>query len=119
MLRLSTIGAVTNFSWGPVLQELKVQAPTLSSFIRSALSKRGCKVRRYAVGMSASLLLKSRNKHLALGQAVISVAMYAGHCSKHVSPPFGIFAKGLLYRFPYTCAGLPSPEQGWYLPQSL
>lgn len=39
----------------------------------------------YALGMTGSLLLKARNKHLALPQAVISVVMYAGHCSKQVS----------------------------------
>ena len=34
--------------------------------------------------MSASLLLKSRNKHLGLVQGVISLLMYAGHSSKQV-----------------------------------
>ncbi len=64
VLRLSTLRAITNFSWGPFLHELKLQTPTLNSFIRAALSKRGYKVRHYNVGMSASVLLKCRSKHL-------------------------------------------------------
>lgn len=85
VLRLTSPAAVTQFSWKPVIQELKSQAPTLHSFIHSALAKRGRRVRPFAVGMAGSLLLKYRNQFLALPQAVISVVMYAGHCSKQVS----------------------------------
>lgn len=85
VLRLSSILAVTNFSWGPVMKELKLQAPTMYSLINSALSSRKCKAKKSAVGVNASILLKTRNKDIALFQAVVSVVMYAGHCSKQVS----------------------------------
>lgn len=67
------------------MKELKSRAPTLLSFFKISLAKRGRKVPNYAVGMSASVLLKNRNKNLSLVQAVVSVVMYAGHCSKQVS----------------------------------
>ena len=85
VLRLNSIAAVTQFSWKPFLQELKKQAPTLYSFIRSAVAKRQCNTSHFALGMNASILLKHRNKHLALAQAVTSVIMYSGHGSKQVS----------------------------------
>ena len=80
VLRETSSTAVTNFSWASIVQELKSQAPTLYTLIKS-----GCRVPTHALGMTGSLLLKARNKHLALPQAVISVVMYAGHCSKQVS----------------------------------
>ena len=82
VLRLSSLHAITNFSWGSLLRELQLQAPTLYSFLRAVLLKRGCKVHRHSVGMSATMLLKCSNKHLALAQGVISLVMYAGHSSK-------------------------------------
>ena len=84
VLRSTTNAAVLHFSWAHVIRELKSQAPTLHSFIRSAMSKRGKRLHPYAIGMNASLLLKHRSKHLCLSQAVILIVMYAGHCSKQV-----------------------------------
>lgn len=38
VLRLSkNIAAITGFSWGPVIRELKLHAPTLLAIIRSAI----------------------------------------------------------------------------------
>ena len=82
-----------HFSWIPVLRELKLQAPILFSFLKAALAKRGRKMPQYAVCICASVLLKNRNKNLTLIQAIISIVMYAGHCSKQVSI--------LLYQYVY------------------
>lgn len=85
VLRLSNIAAITKFSWGAIIRELKLHTPTLYSVIRSALKKKkSYKVKRYAVGVNASVLLKTRNKNIALFQAVLSIIMYSGHCSKQV-----------------------------------
>lgn len=77
-LRLSTV-----FSWGPVITELKAHAPTLYSIIQAALAKHG-KVKDFAVGVNASSILKMKNKDMGLFQGVVSLVMYAGHCSKQV-----------------------------------
>ena len=81
----SNSSKVCNFSWVELLKEFKTKAPTLMSFVRAALARRGRKVPRYAVGACVSVLLKNRNKNLALVQAVTSIVMYAGHCAKQVN----------------------------------
>lgn len=82
--RLSEPSSVTKFSWVHIVDELKALAPVLYSFIRASLAKRGRIVPKSAVGICASVLLKHRNRQLAFVQAVISIVMYAGHCSKQV-----------------------------------
>ena len=46
----SNSSKVCNFSWVELLKEFKTKAPTLMSFVRAALARRGRKVPRYAVG---------------------------------------------------------------------
>lgn len=84
LLRQTNYFAMKRFSWKRIIHELNSHAPILVSFVKSALAKCGRKVPRYAVGVCASVLLKNRNRNLALIQAMISVVMYAGHCSKQV-----------------------------------
>lgn len=78
------MSAITKFTWGSILRELHLEFPTLYSFLRAVLFRRKCNLHHRNVGMSACLLLKSRNKHLGLVQGVISLVMYAGHSSKQV-----------------------------------
>lgn len=85
VLRSSTNAAITHFNWSHVIREVKAQAPTLHSLIKSAISRRGKRLHESAIGMTSAVLLKHRSRCLCLPQAVISVVLYAGHCSKQVN----------------------------------
>ena len=85
ILRSISSASVTHFSWQSILQEIKSRAPTLYFLIKSIISKQEKQLPQFTVGIIAGVLLKHRNKHLCLPQALISVVMYAGHCSKEVS----------------------------------
>lgn len=82
--RLSMPSSVTKFSWVHIVDELKARAPVLYSILKASLSERGRIIPKSAIGIAASVLLKHRNRQLAFIQAVISIVMYAGHCSKQV-----------------------------------
>ena len=112
VLRLSDMNAVKKFSWGTILRELRLESPTLYSFLRAVLFKHKHRVHHRSVGMCASLLLKSRNKHLGLVQGVISLLMYAGHSSKQVCLCHsGVCVINIHLGFSPT-------QQDWHLPQS-
>ena len=84
---ISNVNSLTHFSWKSILAELKMHTPTLYTLLRGALMKcqdSHLQVPHHALGMTACVLLKHRNKHMALTQALVSVLMYAGHCSKQV-----------------------------------
>lgn len=84
---ISNVNSLTHFSWKSILAELKMHTPTLYTLLRGALMKRRdshLQVPYHALGMTACVLLKHRNKHMSLTQALVSVLMYAGHCSKQV-----------------------------------
>ncbi len=72
------------FQWREISHELKKKAPTLYGILRAACTKDGEEPNLLLLGMAASVLLKARNKFLCLPQAVVSVLLYAGHCSKMV-----------------------------------
>ena len=86
---------LTSFSWKQIIHELKLSAPTLYKFLKAVVIRKGkgvalstVKNKKHrsnsSVGMAASLLLKCRNKFMTLAQSVISILLYAGHCSKQV-----------------------------------
>ena len=85
VLRNTSSGAVTSFSWIPVVAELKTRAPVLYAVIKAVIAKRQkTTVDPSTIGTGAAIMLKCRNKFLSQAQTVISVLLYAGHCSKQV-----------------------------------
>ena len=102
VLRLSDTSAITKFTWGSILRELHQESPTLYAFLRAVLFRRKRKLHLRNVGMSACMLLKSRNKDLGLVQGVISLVMYAGHSSKQVGKsPFEVMCDLSMCMFVY------------------
>lgn len=83
LLRLGQL-QMSQFSWKPIVKELRRDAPVLFSVLSTALSKNG-NVKLADVGITASILLKNFCTHLALPQAIVSVILYSGHCSKQVN----------------------------------
>lgn len=82
--RVENADSLRKFAWGDVVNKLKNLAPTLFRVIMALCSsKRRCN--QSIGGMAATVLLKGRNKHICLTQSVLSVLLYAGHCSKMVS----------------------------------
>ena len=82
LLRLGQM-KLSQFSWKPIVKELQHDAPVLFSILSTVLCKNG-KMKLADIGFTASVLLKNYCTHLALPQAVISVILYSGHCSKQV-----------------------------------
>ena len=83
-LRGLSAHAITTFSWKPVVAELKMRAPVLYSLLKAAIVRPRQKVSVSAIGIAASVMLRCRSKFLSQAQGVISVLLYAGHCSKQV-----------------------------------
>ena len=83
-LRNLSQAAVSSFSWKSVVDELRKRTPVLYATLKAALTRPRMRVDVSALGITAAVLLKCRNKFLSQAQAVISVLLYAGHCSKQV-----------------------------------
>ena len=64
------------------MAELRSHASVLYAVIKAAIAKRKKTVDPSAIGTGAAVMLKSRNKFLSQPETVISVLLYAGHCSK-------------------------------------
>ncbi len=78
-------GDLKLFEWKTMEQEMMETAPTLLAVLKSACATRRSPVDMRKVYMAAAVLLKGRNKNASLVQNVVSVLLYAGHCSKRVS----------------------------------
>lgn len=101
-LRNLSAVAVTSFSWKPVVAELKKRAPVLYMTLKAALTRPKKRVDVSALGITAAVLLKCRNKFLSQAQAVVSVLLYAGHCSKQVCVNRSEVLISM-YQVPYVC----------------
>ena len=92
ILRNTSSKDLTSFTWKQVVHEQKLCAPVLYKFLKAVVVRKGKCVAKprikkkgaSSVGIAASVLLKCRNKFLCQIQSVISVLLYAGHCSKQV-----------------------------------
>lgn len=85
ILRNTSSAAVTSFSWMPVVTELRTRAPVLYAVIKAIIAKQQkTTVHPSTIGTGAAVMLKCRNTFLAQAQTLISVLLYAGHCSKQV-----------------------------------
>lgn len=84
ILRNTSPVALTTFSWRPVIAELKLHAPVLYAVVKAAIGRPKKKVDPSAIGIAAAIMLKFRSRVLSQIQAVTSVLLYAGHCSKQV-----------------------------------
>ena len=83
--RVKTIADLLQFDWVSLLQELKNKAPLFTSVLKAAAEGATHRTPDVAViGMAASVLLKSRCKHMCKLQMMVSSLLYAGHASKRV-----------------------------------
>lgn len=88
VLRDTSPAAISTFSWKPFIAELKLHAPCLYAVVKAAIGRPKKTADSSAIGISAAVMLKRRSRVLSQAQAVTSVLLYAGHCSKRV----GFFA---------------------------
>ena len=85
VLRGTSSAALTSFSWRPVVIELKARAPVLYDVLKAVIARPKKSTDASAIGIAAAVMLKARNRFFSFPQAVTSVLLYAGHCSKQVS----------------------------------
>lgn len=77
--------SMKGFKWSELLTIVSKSAPNLFTLLSFATKTHGARTNRSAViGMCFALLLKHRNPQLNLIQKIVSLILYAGHCSKQV-----------------------------------
>ena len=84
VLRFLSVLELRDFKWKMLIRELKKKAPTLLRVLRAAAESKRFLPSESIVGMAASMLLYGRNSQLCIPQAVNSIVLYTGHCSKLV-----------------------------------
>ena len=84
--------ALEEFSWDSLLGEFLANAPVLTSIIVAAADSKWRRNSNHLVPrcippvcMAMAMLFKTRNQHMSLVQAVMSVLLKAGHVSSEVS----------------------------------
>ena len=75
--------ALEYFSWRTIILEVMHKAPTLYTIIDKCLMSSN-ESSRHLLCVVASVVLKSRNPHMCMVQAMVSILMYAGHAGKQV-----------------------------------
>ena len=87
--------ALEEFSWDSLLEEFSTNAPVLLSVVVAAADSKWRRTSSHLVPkcippvcMAMAMLLKTRNQHMSLVQAVMSVLLKAGHVSSEVSNVF-------------------------------
>ena len=81
VLRFLSVLELRDFKWKMLIRELKKKAPCV---LRAAAESKRFLPSESIVGMAASMLLYGRNSQLCIPQAVNSIVLYIGHCSKMV-----------------------------------
>ena len=85
-LQDKSVEALETFSWEAIIEEMKSRAPTLLSVLNSCTETRHARKNRKAViGIITAILCKHRHPTFSLLQRLLSVVLYSGHASKHVS----------------------------------
>ena len=75
--------ALECFSWRTITLEVMQKAPTLYAIIEKCLMSSN-ESSRHLLCVFVSVVLKSRNPHMCMVQAMVSILMYAGHAGKQV-----------------------------------
>lgn len=85
ILRSQSVEDMKSFSWNAVFAELTEHAPTLLLILRACTKTRVERSNvRAVIGACAAMLLKHRYDRMSMFQKLVSVILYAGHCSKLV-----------------------------------
>ena len=84
ILRRTSTDKLKAFSWKPILSEAKLRMPLVYSFLKAMLMKRGSMSIQARIGIAIAVLLMNRNQCLNQVQTIVSIILYAGHCSKQV-----------------------------------
>ncbi len=94
ILRDTSPKAMQSFKWDTLIDELKMNAPTLLQILQGCTrtKRRGVSTRgktytvpdNTIIGLCAAILLCHRNTQMNLVQRIISVLLYSGHTPKQV-----------------------------------
>jgi hypothetical protein len=102
---------VKYFNWDTVWVELAQKMPTLMKLLYTIITQRNGKKKKILTCLIACMILKGRNKQMALLQRVISVLLYGNGCIKQVQYSVAHHTLRMLaivdYRMPSTFPDLP------------
>ncbi len=76
---------LTTFTWKSFLEAVQESAPTIVLLLQSCIPTTTCLDHQAIVGVCVAILAKSRRSSACLVQRIVSLVLYAGHCSKQVS----------------------------------
>ena len=82
ILRRKDLSSLKCFSWSEIIEEAKVHAPFMHNLLFNCSPDHQHK--EYILGFIISLICSLQWKNINLPQRVISLILYAGHCSKQV-----------------------------------
>lgn len=86
VLTSQSIDNITNFNWSLLINEADRVMSTLMQVLSTCTQTHSPRLSTQAViGTIISILAKHRQPHSCLLQKVISLLLYAGHCSKKVT----------------------------------
>lgn len=78
-------GAISEFSWEKLKNELSSNAPTLFCILQGCTKTKVPRSNRDAtIGICAAILLRFHYPKISLVQRIISIVLYAGHSAKQV-----------------------------------
>ena len=84
ILKESDKSNLVQFTWEKVLAEIQLLAPTLLKLLQTVLEKKNLKSHIPIIGMITSILCHFHRNSVNCVQNIISIILYAGHCSKQV-----------------------------------
>ena len=77
--------SLMDFKWDMIIEEMKCHVPLLLEILKSCTSTRRPRANRYSViAMCVAMICKVRCSDMSLVHKVLSLILYAGHCSKKV-----------------------------------
>lgn len=77
--------SITDFDWKQVEREMATRCPLLLKILTAATRTRSERANRTTtIVMCLAMIVKHRNPNVNLLQKIISLILYAGHCSKQV-----------------------------------
>ena len=92
LFRKISVAQSLEYQWTPLVDELKTKSPLLCSILQSIATRSDgrntCKVgaaHNPGICMSASVILKERNREMNGVQSLMSLLMYSCHCEKKVN----------------------------------
>ena len=87
----SSIHDLESFKWTELFNDMKINAPTLTSILNACTGTKKFKGNRTAIiCVCAGILFKFHFSQMNLFQKIVSLILHAGHCGKMVCQSYSL-----------------------------